>query len=163
MGREVERKFLLRGEAWRVLAGEPVVLRQGYLVAERSRSVRVRVAGDHAEIAIKGETRGATRPEFEYPIPVADAERILERLCLRPLIEKVRHPVEHAGRRWVVDEFRGANDGLVVAEIELASEGEPFERPEWVGEEVTGNPRYYNANLVHRPWRRPEDTGGRSG
>lgn len=151
MAQEIERKFLTRNGSWRGEARASERLRQGYLVAEPERSVRVRVADDRAELAVKGETRGATRSEYEFPIPRDDAEQILERLCLRPLIEKLRHHVDHAGHAWVVDEFLGEHAGLVVAEIELGSESEPFERPGWLGEEVTEDPRYYNANLVRNP------------
>jgi len=156
MGREIERKFLLRSDSWR---SEPVGherLRQGYLVAEKSRSVRVRLAGcESAVLTIKGETRGATRSEFEIAIPRDEAEEIVEELCLRPLIDKTRHRLEHEGHEWVIDEFHGAHAGLVVAEIELAAESESFELPDWVGEEITDDPRYYNANLV-RNGMRPE-------
>lgn len=151
MGQEIERKFLLRHDSWRDESLDHERLRQGYLVAEKSRSVRVRIAGERAVLTIKGETRGATRPEYEVPIPLADAEEILEGLCLRPLIDKVRHRLEREAHEWIVDEFRGAHEGLVVAEIELASESESFERPDWLGAEVTGDPRYYNANLVRDP------------
>lgn len=163
MGREIERKFRTRGDAWRRAGGEQLSIRQGYLVAEEERSARVRVVerrsvegrrvGSEATLTLKGRSRGATRSEYEYPIPVPDAERILEELCLRPLIEKIRHRVEHAGRTWEIDEFHGENEGLVVAELELASEDERPELPEWVGEEVTRDPRYLNANLVRSPYR----------
>ena len=156
MGREIERKFLLRNDSWRRERADQERLRQGYLVAEKSRSVRVRLArGENAVLTIKGETRGATRSEFEVAIPRDEAEEILEELCLRPLIDKTRHRLEHAGHEWVIDEFHGAHAGLVVAEIELAAESESFERPDWLGEEITDDPRYYNANLV-RKGTRPE-------
>ncbi|MGK5034098.1 CYTH domain-containing protein [Janthinobacterium sp. LB3P118] len=151
MGVEIERKFLLQGDAWRGL-GQAVLLRQGYLSSARERVVRVRIEGEQAMLTIKGANVGATRGEWEYPIPLADAAELLDGLCEQPLIEKVRHRIEHAGMVWEVDEFLGANAGLIVAEIELASEDQPFEKPDWVGAEVSGDARYYNANLIRHPF-----------
>ncbi|NBV15741.1 CYTH domain-containing protein [Janthinobacterium sp.] len=151
MGIEIERKFLLAGDAWRGL-GQAVLLRQGYLSSARERVVRVRIEGEQAMLTIKGANVGASRGEWEYPIPLADAVELLDGLCEQPLIEKVRHRIEHAGMVWEVDEFLGANAGLVVAEIELASEDQLFEKPEWVGAEVSGDARYYNANLIRHPF-----------
>ncbi len=151
MGIEIERKFLLSGDGWRSL-GQPVLLRQGYLSSERERVVRVRIEGEQAMLTIKGRNIGASRGEWEYAIPLADAEQLLDGLCERPLIEKYRRRIEHAGMVWEVDEFLGANDGLVVAEIELEAEDQPFERPDWIGEEVTDDARYYNANLIRHPY-----------
>lgn len=151
MGVEIERKFLLQGEAWRGL-GQAVLLRQGYLSSARERVVRVRIEGEQAMLTIKGANVGATRGEWEYPIPLADAVELLDGLCEQPLIEKVRHRIEHAGMVWEVDEFLGANAGLIVAEIELASEDQPFEKPDWIGAEVSGDARYYNANLIRHPF-----------
>ncbi|MDI3293049.1 CYTH domain-containing protein [Janthinobacterium tructae] len=151
MGVEIERKFLLAGDAWRGL-GQAVLLRQGYLSSARERVVRVRIEGEQAMLTIKGANVGTTRGEWEYPIPLADAVELLDGLCEQPLIEKVRHRIEHAGMVWEVDEFLGANAGLIVAEIELASEDQPFEKPEWIGAEVSGDARYYNANLIRHPF-----------
>ncbi|MGK5064339.1 CYTH domain-containing protein [Janthinobacterium sp. LB3P112] len=151
MGIEIERKFLLAGDAWRGL-GQPVLLRQGYLSSARERVVRVRIEGEQAMLTIKGANVGATRGEWEYPIPLADAAELLDGLCEQPLIEKYRHRIEHAGMVWEVDEFLGANAGLVVAEIELASEDQPFDKPDWIGAEVSGDARYYNANLIRHPF-----------
>ena len=151
MGVEIERKFLLQGDAWRGL-GQAVLLRQGYLSSARERVVRVRIEGEQAMLTIKGANVGATRGEWEYPIPLADAAELLDGLCEQPLIEKVRHRIEHAGMLWEVDEFLGANAGLIVAEIELASEDQPFEKPDWIGAEVSGDARYYNANLIRHPF-----------
>jgi CYTH domain-containing protein len=151
MGVEIERKFLLQGDAWRGL-GQAVLLRQGYLSSARERVVRVRIEGGQAMLTIKGANVGATRGEWEYPIPLADAVELLDGLCEQPLIEKYRHRIEHAGMVWEVDEFLGANAGLVVAEIELASEDQSFEKPDWVGAEVSGDARYYNANLIRHPF-----------
>ena len=151
MGIEIERKFLLAGDAWRGL-GQAVLLRQGYLSSARERVVRVRIEGEQAMLTIKGANVGASRGEWEYPIPLADAVELLDGLCEQPLIEKYRHRIEHAGMVWEVDEFLGANAGLVVAEIELASEDQPFDKPDWIGAEVSGDARYYNANLIRHPF-----------
>ncbi len=153
VGVEIERKFLVTGDAWRAGA-RGVRYRQGYLTADGRRSVRVRLAGDQGFITIKGPARGLTRAEFEYPIPAADAEHLLAELCDPAQIDKVRYDVTHAGRHWVVDEFFGENRGLVVAEIELASETETVELPAWAGREVSGDPRYTNASLARRPYAR---------
>jgi CYTH domain-containing protein len=133
----------------RRFAGFPYV--QGYLSRDPERVVRVRQAGDRAYITIKGVSQGARRPEFEYPIPLSDAEALMT-LCLRPLIEKVRYVVEYHGKRWEVDELHGDNKGLILAEIELAREDEPFDLPPWIGQEVSQDARYYNANLVEHPF-----------
>ena len=150
MGIEIERKFLLAGDDWRAL-GEPVLLRQGYLSAQRERVVRVRIEGDGAYLTIKGASTGATRGEWEYPIPLDDAAALLA-LCEQPLVEKFRSRIAFAGNVWEVDEFLGANQGLLVAEIELASEEQPFDRPAWIGREVTDDARYYNSSLVRHPF-----------
>lgn len=151
MAEEIERKFLLRSDGWR--AGAPGTLfRQGYLSTTKERTVRVRTVGDEAFLTVKGITVGATRAEFEYPIPAEDARRMLEDLCERPIIEKTRHLVSHGGLVWEIDEFHGVNDGLVVAEVEIDSEDQEIDLPEWVGEEVTDDPRYFNANLIARPY-----------
>jgi adenylate cyclase len=153
VGVEIERKFLLAGEGWRAL-GQPVLLRQGYLSSDPERVVRVRVEGDRAYMTVKGRSVGATRAEWEYPIPLADANELLERLCAQPIVEKFRRRIEFAGNVWEVDEFLGVNQGLVLAEIELDSEDQPFERPEWIGEDVTHDKRYFNSNLVRHPYSR---------
>ena len=151
MAREIERKFLLRTEDWRGLApGRAYV--QGYLSGNEACSVRVRIAENTATLTIKGATIGAGRHEFEYAIPLADARQMLATLARKPLIEKTRYAIEHKGFYWEIDEFHGKNQGLVVAEIELEYEDQAFERPVWIGEEVTGDPRYYNANLVRVPY-----------
>jgi len=152
MGEEIERKFLVTADAWRETA-EGTRYRQGFLSTEPERTVRVRVAGRRGTITVKGKNVGARRPEFEYEIPAADAERILDTLCKRPLIEKVRYTLAAGPHTWEIDVFEGENAGLVVAEIELGSEEEAFEKPEWVGKEVTDDPRYFNSNLVARPYR----------
>ena len=151
MGVEIERKFLVLDERWRTL-GQGVSLRQGYLSSHPERVVRVRIEGDAAMLTIKGRSVGASRGEWEYPIPLADAEQFLALLCEQPLIEKKRYRIEHQGMLWEVDEFFGANAGLVVAEIELDSEDQPFSKPDWLGAEVTDDARYFNANLIKHPF-----------
>ncbi len=151
MAQEIERKFLVRLDAWRPRS--PGTLhRQGYLSSQKERVVRVRIAGDQAMLTIKGVTVGLTRSEFEYPVPVEDAVAMLDTLCERPQIEKHRHIEVHAGKTWEVDVFHGENEGLVIAELELCSEGEAFEAPAWVGEEVSSDPRYFNSNLAKNPY-----------
>ena len=151
MGQEIERKFLVTGDGWR--SSEAVEYRQGYLSTVKERTVRVRLAGGRGTMTIKGVSQGATRAEYEYEIPAADAAEMLDRLCQRPLIEKRRTTLVAAGMTWEVDEFFGDNDGLLVAEVELRSEDQAFEHPPWVGDEVTADPRYSNANLVDHPFR----------
>ena len=152
MGEEIERKFLVSGELWRETA-EGTRYRQGFLSTEPERTVRVRVAGPRGSITVKGKNIGARRAEFEYEIPVADAEQMLDTLCKRPLIEKVRYTLAIGPHTWEIDVFEGDNAALVVAEIELSREDEAFERPDWVGNEVTDDPRYFNSNLVANPYR----------
>ena len=152
MVQEIERKFLVTSDAWRRNA-TGTHYRQGFLSTEPARTVRVRIAGDRGTLTIKGKTVGATRDEFEYDIPREQAEQLLDTLCLRPLIEKVRYVLREGAHIWEVDVFEGENAGLVVAEIELEREDEEFERPGWLGREVTDDPRYFNANLVQAPYR----------
>ncbi len=152
MGEEIERKFLVVGDGWRNTA-EAEPLRQGFLSTEPERTVRVRLAGSRGSLTIKGKTIGARRQEFEYKIPGADAQRMLDTLCERPLIEKVRYRLRVGRHIWEVDVFEGENAGLVIAEVELESEDEAFEKPDWAGEEVTDDPRYFNSNLVAKPFR----------
>ncbi len=152
MGREIERKFLVAGEAWRSAAVKSLRMEQGYLAESDKASVRIRVAGDDARLNIKGGGLVAARPEFEYPVPLEDGRELLETLCRKPTIAKTRHWVPHDGREWEVDEFHGANAGLVVAEIELEAEDAEFERPDWAGAEVTHLHRYYNVRLVDHPY-----------
>ncbi|MCG3157820.1 MAG: Inorganic triphosphatase [bacterium] len=151
MAKEVERKFLVKGLEWKRLAAG-VAYRQGYLSTVKERTVRVRTVGDKGYLTIKGLTVGVTRSEFEYEIPVADANALLDELCERPLIEKNRYKVAHAGLTWEIDEFFGENNGLVVAEVELQDAQQKIELPAWIGEEVSGDPRYFNANLIKHPY-----------
>lgn len=151
MGQEIERKFqVIEDEAWRQVKG--TVYRQGYLSTVKERTVRVRTVGDKGYLTIKGITVGATRLEFEYDIPVDEANELLDELCEKPLIEKRRRIIAFAGLTWEVDEFFGANAGLVLAEVELEDEAQPIEKPRWIGAEVTDDPRYFNANLVNHPY-----------
>ncbi len=150
MGIEIERKFLVRDGSWKTDADQGRLCRQGYLLSDGGMTVRIRVIGDQAFLTIKGPTNGISRKEFEYEIPSADAEALLA-LCGK-MVEKVRHLVTYAGMVWELDVFAGANEGLVMAEIELVSEEQPFGLPEWAGEEVTGDPRYYNAYLAKHPF-----------
>ena len=152
MGEEIERKFLVTGDAWRAQASG-TRFRQGFLSTDPDRTVRVRVAGARGMLTIKGRTVGARRPEYEYEIPLDDAEQMLDSLCERPLIEKVRFELRAGAHLWEIDVFEGDNAGLDVPETELQSEDETFERPDWLGEEVTDDPRYFNANLVESPFR----------
>ncbi len=158
MGIEIERKFLLASGAWRAQASRHVRMAQGYLndadavtTGRQHVSVRVRIAGDVAHLNIKSREAGPSRQEFEYPIPLHEAEALLA-LCVGGRIEKQRHYVTHAGHLWEIDVFDGDNAGLVVAEIELASEDEVFVRPDWLGSEVTDQNRYYNLMLAERPF-----------
>lgn len=151
MGKEIERKFLLKGDAWRDLA-QGTMYRQGYLNSAKERTVRVRTVGDKAFLTIKGITVGATRAEYEYEIPFADCNALLDNLAEKPLIEKKRYKIKQGEFVWEIDEFFGDNKGLVVAEVELTSEDQAFPKPEWVGDEVTGDPRYFNSNLIKHPF-----------
>ncbi|MBF0624205.1 MAG: CYTH domain-containing protein [Magnetococcales bacterium] len=155
MGREIERRFLVNGEGWRQ-PDRATPFRQGFLSTVRERVVRVRLAGGQATLTIKGPAResGFTRPEFEYPIPAADAEYLLDHLCHQPLIEKTRYRIPWQGLIWEVDEFFGENQGLVVAEVELKTEDQAVVLPPWVAMEITHDHRYSNANLVMHPFTR---------
>ena len=151
MGKEIERKFLVKDNTWRGQdSGKRY--RQGYLSTVKERTVRARVAGNKGFLTVKGITVGASRSEYEYEIPMADANEMLDRLCERPLIEKTRYRISHAGLVWEVDEFEGENRGLITAEVELKDEHQSVTLPGWIGEEVTGDPRYFNANLVAKPF-----------
>ena len=151
MAQEIERKFLVTGDGWKALSCG-IVCRQGYLSRTRECVVRVRIADDKAYLSVKGAVTAITRTEFEYEIPFSDAEVLLFDFCEKPLIQKTRHLISFKGFIWEVDEFSGENKGLVIAELELESEDQVFEKPDWVGSEVTGDPKYYNANLVKNPY-----------
>lgn len=162
MATEIERKFLVSDDSWRAVAGEGERFRQGYMIGGQHASVRVRVAGERAWLNIKSATIDVTRLEYEYPIPLSDAEEMLEALCVKPLIEKRRYWVPYRGHTWEVDCFEGDNAGLVVAEVELEAAEEPLELPPWVSTEVSHLPRYYNVCLVEHPYRdwSPEERRG---
>ena len=148
---EIEKKFLVCSDEWRKGA-EGVTIYQGYLNSAKERTVRVRIYGSKAFLTIKGPKVNLTCAEFEYEIPVTEANQKLDELCERPLLKKTRYKVFHDGKTWEVDEFHGDNDGLVVAEIELDSEDETISHPEWVGSEVTKDPKYFNSSLISRPF-----------
>lgn len=153
MGKEIERKFKVHGSAYKTESISSSVYKQGYLSVEKERTVRIRIAGEKAFITVKGQNKGIERSEFEYEIPVPDAEIMLEDLCLRPIIEKIRYIyMADDGHKWEIDEFMGENDGLVIAEVELCSADEPVEIPEWCGDEVSGDIRYYNSSLIKNPY-----------
>jgi len=152
MGIEIERKFLVVADEWEKTekpAGSSY--RQGYMCKEPSKTVRVRLTDRVAYITIKGKSQGATRAEYEYPIPQNDAEELLQDFC-EEIITKIRYTIDYAGKTWEVDVFSGDNEGLIIAEIELNDEAETFETPHWVGEEVTHDKRYFNSNLSVRPY-----------
>lgn len=152
MAQEIERKFLVTGNQWKTLA-TGIVYRQGYLSRARQRTVRVRTIGNKGFIAVKGVTIGASRLEFEYEIPFEDCCQMLDVLAQKPLIVKKRYSIPFAGLVWEVDDFSGDNEGLVIAEVELESEDQSYVKPDWAGQEVTGDSRYYNSNLVAYPYK----------
>ncbi|RUS67649.1 Inorganic triphosphatase [Saezia sanguinis] len=151
MAKEIERKFLVIGDEWRKLA-KGTHYRQGYLNSAKERTVRIRTIDDKAFLTIKGITVGVTRMEYEYEIPHADCVAMLENLAEKPIIEKSRYKIKDGDVTWEVDEFFGVNQGLIVAEVELKSEDQAFNKPSWVGEEISSDPRYFNSNLVANPY-----------
>lgn len=151
MGKEIERKFLVKDDSFKNLA-QGSKYRQGYLNSMKERVVRVRTIDDKGFLTVKGITTGATRVEYEYEIPVKDADAMLDDLCEKPLIEKNRYKIGFESFIWEVDEFFGENQGLIVAEVELEREDQHFEKPEWISEEVTGDPKYFNSNLIQNPY-----------
>ena len=157
MPREVEHKFLVK-DGWRQHVGHGIRYQQGYLSLDPERSVRVRLGGGKAVITMKGKPDGAARDEFEYPIPAEDGRQILDRMCVKPLIEKTRYELSHGRLTWQIDEFGGENRGLVVTEVETDRESRDILKPDWAGDEVTDDSRYSNINLVRQPysqWRQP--------
>ena len=152
MAIEIEHKFLLVNEHWRDCVTESVEYRQGYLSSVATTSIRVRTGGGRAWLNIKSAVIGTHRHEYEYEIPLAEANEMLDKLCQKPLIEKTRHFVEDNGNTWEIDEFFGDNQGLLVAELELEEVGQDFIKPDWLGEEVTHDMRYYNNNLAVHPY-----------
>lgn len=154
MGQEIERKFLLQDDSWRRDVRRSISMRQGYLVGNPASSVRIRVEDEHAFINIKSATLGIQRQEFEYAIPPGDAESMLNAFCAGAQLTKVRHLCFFGRHTWEIDEFAGENAGLIVAEIELSAVDEQFDRPPWLGEEVSEDARYYNVCLIERPYTR---------
>ncbi len=152
MAIEIERKFLLANDNWRSGVVKSINYRQGYLNSDENSSVRVRVSDDTAKLNIKSATIGAQRSEYEYSIPAEDAHELLSTLCRLPLVEKTRHIVIVGAHTWEIDEFKGDNQGLIVAEIELNAADEVFEKLDWVGDEVTEDVRYYNNQLSRNPY-----------
>lgn len=152
MGVEIERKFLVRNDSWRASVQSEFSITQGYLASDARVTVRVRVKGDSAYLTIKGPTSGFGRSEYEYPIPLEDAQSMLGELAVSALVEKTRYRVRCGAHVWDLDVFAGENAGLVMAEVELEAEDEAFEQPEWAGQEVTGDSRYYNASLARHPF-----------
>ena len=151
MSVEIERKFLVKGNEWRQLA-QAVNYKQGYISTEKEHTVRVRTIESQAYLTIKGKSVGATRLEFEYEIPLNDANELLNNLCHKPFIDKNRYKIQYKDLTWEVDEFFGENEGLILAEVELHDENQKIEIPDWIGIEVTGEPKYYNANLISNPY-----------
>lgn len=153
MGKEIERKFLVNGTGYRKNS-TMTYYKQGYLSVDKERTVRIRIIGEKGFITIKGKNEGISRPEYEYEIPVKEAGEILNNLCLKPIIEKYRYIYKHLDNTiWEIDEFLGENEGLIVAEIELPTEDTVFTKPDWIGKEVTDDPRYYNSNLIRNPFK----------
>lgn len=157
MALEIEHKFLLATAQWREQVSHSVIYKQGYLSAQPTSSIRVRISDNHAWLNIKSATIGTQRQEFEYDIPLSDAQEMLETLCARPIIEKTRHFVTVDQHIWEIDEFFGDNAGLIVAEIELSALDEAFTKPDWLGAEVTHDLRYYNNNLAREPYKNWRD------
>ncbi|MCX7747870.1 MAG: CYTH domain-containing protein [Clostridia bacterium] len=157
MGKEIERKFRVVSDSYKNNA-QGILYKQGYLSNASERVVRIRVYNNKGYLTVKAAAVGAVRQEFEYEIPYHDAEEMLNHLCQKPIIEKHRYKIDYCGFTWEVDEFHGENEGLVVAEIELQDENQPFPHPSWLGEEVTHDYRYQNSNLITNPytkWSRP--------
>ena len=152
MAQEIERKFLVNLDKLE-LPAQGLTICQGYIPTADKTAVRVRIMGDKAFLTIKGENRGSVRTEFEYEVPMSDAREMLDQLCKGPMVDKTRYLIPFADHLWELDIFAGDNRGLVVAEVELDSEDEQPQLPEWVAEEVTGDPRYYNSNLLNHPFK----------
>ena len=151
MAIEIERKFLVKEKPFSI-AKRSLKINQGYIINEKSKVIRIREKGDDYFLTIKGNNIGISRLEYDFPISKEDAKELIFHFCKTTLIEKTRHYIEHKGHTWEVDEFHGKNNGLIVAEIELESEDEKFEIPDWVGEEVTQDDKYYNMNLAIHPF-----------
>ncbi len=154
MALEIEHKFLVLDDSWKKMVTESFEYKQGYLSSDNRRSIRVRTSNTKAWINIKSATIGTQRHEYEYEIPLQDGIEILLTLCQKPLIEKTRYLIPYQEHVWELDVFTGDNEGLIVAEIELSRKGEGFAKPDWVGQEVSSDLRYYNNNLCKHPYKK---------
>lgn len=148
---EIERKFLVANDSWKQEVTNSTVIKQGYLNSSPERTVRIRIRGEKGYLTIKGKNENLTRKEFEYEIPLSEANELLD-LCEKPIIEKTRHLVNQGKHTWEIDVFEGDNKGLIVAEIELTSENQSFETPAWIGKEVSADARYFNSSLIKLPY-----------
>jgi adenylate cyclase len=153
MAIEIEHKFLIKNSSWRQHINSSVGYRQGYMTTESNVSVRVRISDDKAWLNIKSAVKGSQRDEYEYQIPLPDGHEMINNLCRKPLIEKTRHFIKIDQHTWEIDEFEGDNAGLIVAEIELSRADETFSQPQWLGDEVTDDIRYYNNSLSLKPYK----------
>lgn len=153
MGTEIEKKFLVKNADWRDKAYKSCQYTQGYMSSNKNCSIRIRIEGSEAHLNIKSATLGITRKEYDYVIPLNEAREMLVNLCEKPLIEKTRYYVRHGDHTWEIDVFSGENEGLVVAEVELDSTDEAVSLPDWAGDEVSDDPRYYNVCLIRNPFR----------
>jgi len=151
LGKEIEKKFLIKNDEW-CEGAKGTKYRQGYLSTVKERTVRVRTIDDRGFLTIKGVNVGAVRAEYEYEIPAKDADEMLTDLCEKPLIEKNRYKISYKNLVWEIDEFFGDNNGLIVAEVELTDEHQSIDLPSWIGEEVTGDPKYFNSSLIKHPY-----------
>lgn len=149
MGKEIEHKYLVDDTSFINMASSSSTIMQGYICRDKERTVRIRLCDDKAFLTIKGETIGDLRTEYEYPIPFDDAKKMLDTLCVKPIIKKTRYIVDYRGNKWEIDVFDGHLTGLVIAEIEIPSSDYKYDLPPFVGKNVTGDPRYYNANLIN--------------
>ncbi len=145
---EIERKYLLKNDNWRSLSTKNIKIKQGYISTNPESTVRIRIADSKGFLTIKGKGNEIAHPEYEYEIPTKDAEEMFNLFCKKTGIEKIRYIVDFKGHKWEIDEFEGRHKGLILAEVELKSEDESVDLPDWIGEEVTGNPKYYNSNIA---------------
>ena len=150
MPKDIEHKYLVINNSFKEYATKSIAIYQGYLSKDKERTVRVRTANDLAFITVKGKNIGDTRLEFEYPIPFDEASTLLKQLCITPIIEKTRYIVEYNGNTWEIDEFKGALEGLILAEIEIPSSEYKYDIPPFIGKNVTNDVRYYNSNLIDK-------------
>jgi CYTH domain-containing protein len=151
LGIEIERKFLVKSDEWKSL-GKRIFYQQGYLLIDKNRTIRIRVIEEKGFVTIKGSVSGISRSEYEYQIPVEEAKVILETLCVKPIISKYRTKIKLNNLVWEVDEFIDENEGLVLAEVELENENQKIDIPSWIGDEVTGDIKYYNSMLIKNPF-----------